>query len=836
MATASRLLTRLTRLTRPVTRTVTLALAALIASMVVLTGLQLVTQNQAHAAVPTGILNACDTNTSFPVPIAPPARDNYDGVPIDAKKTASPAGNKLEFNRVPWTTSPVAAYDGAGLKLFSFSTTVCSGSSVATMVETNIANTFLTYLTVLPTKILGAVLGFVFSTTLSDALIGGLSGAVNALQSNLFLRWAPLMVSAALVGILWNLARKRGQKFLSEFGWLVLVVAAIGGLVSPQGVGLVKNVNDYTSSITACATFAMTAGCDENGTMGSSSIESSMLESLATPTWGIASMGSRATQPLTEGSMQFVGRGDDPQVSDPGAGTPAIDIPKDAIPAVIAGKPTWGEAWRWTQTYTQAEMQAMAATPALRCDFAQSPSLADLSNPSSRYDGARKGELCWYKWVVRAALVSTIAQTDPTALGVITGVDDTRTSSVASGLGIMPLSVGIIAMGLMILLYQIELVGMFIIAPVVALVALKNPQAAHKWGQEVAGAVMKRIAVGVTAGIVLFFVQRITTAMAGSMPAGAGLLFGPLLTALVCILALIAGFMLFKKINGMLLSGAGLPEQDAAGDGLKKVASTAALGLAAATGGASAAGAGLRLKGAAAGLMRSGAVGGNAVRSGSRAGQRAGDHVRQQNAGGRDTTTPPTPQAPPAGAPVVGSPVVGGVGSATAWAGLTAHDPQARAETARTRQDAARARSALQHALDDVDRFNTTRTASERSRVGALVRGGMGQDAAEQQAMSEIRSHAERLQATVRSAENRVRKADDAAMIASDPEQRPRTEWAEIADQWARSTATVEDAATALGLDGNGRAAFERYRATIRIDPAGTPPVGQTNPEGEARP
>src|SRR5690606_37179413 len=150
----------------------------------------------------------------------------------------------------------------------------------------------------------------------------------------------------------------------------------------------------------------------------------------------------------------------------------------DLSPAARPGKPTWGEVWRWTQTYTSAELRLMDADPGARCSLhpQQSPGIHNVTNGPHNANHLDTDQLCSLKWLVRAGVIAELAERAPDALSAIRGEGNGRiTTALASG-GVLPLALGIGVLAAWVLVLQLELVLLVIAAPVAGLFALRDPR------------------------------------------------------------------------------------------------------------------------------------------------------------------------------------------------------------------------------------------------------------------------------------------------------------------------------------------------------------------------
>ena len=245
----------------------------------------------------------CKSDQSFPAPL-PAGNTNATAPAVQTTAVGSPNGT----TQLAWVSAqgyPTgAAYEGGGLSWYTFGT---SCADFSTNGVTMIANFLFSIFAEFPARILGLVVLLVFSfgTLIADALIGdgtpshmGLIGPlVNQMHQNIFLGYAPLFVAITMVVALWNIARRRTQKGVSDFGWLMGVIVAMGILASPSGIALLRTTNDATQQATVCAVFAVSGACDQTAGLSMSDnrkLANSMVETLDSPIWAAGALGGLA--------------------------------------------------------------------------------------------------------------------------------------------------------------------------------------------------------------------------------------------------------------------------------------------------------------------------------------------------------------------------------------------------------------------------------------------------------------------------------------------------------------------------------------------------------------
>ncbi len=806
------------------------------------------------------IWDFCKADQSFAAPLAAGST-----LPNAPKAQTTAVGSPNATIPLAWVSAqgytPGAAYQGGGMTWFTFGTSCADFSQNGT---TMIANFLFSIFAEFPARILGLVvlLVFNFGTLITNLIIGdgtpqnlGLVGpVVSQMHQNIFVGYAPLFIALTMIVALWNVARRRVQKGVGDFGWLMGVIICMGILASPSGTALLRTVNEATQEATVCAVFAVSGACDQNGSMSSlKDLSNSMVETLDAPIWAAGALGTLANAPFADKNgnqltqITFQAHDGAPNIhSDNRAGNGwqiTVPIPADAIPASGAHR-TFGDVWRWTQTYTSAEMAAMRDNPALACGRDNSPDVTALSKSSgTNMDlGSISGELCAYKWIVRAAVVSYIAQTYPASYGEMAGQGTMRVSAGMSGLGVLPLATGISIIGFMTLFYMLELIFLFLISPLVGLLSLRNPNVAKKWSGQIGAALVKRVAAGLVLGLILWMVGNLEAGILTLTTVGDGLTMVPpwvfpFITAIICFLSMIVGFIMLGKIRDMILGGMHLPEGDAGESFAKKAIG---IGTAAASG-ALAAGSGLRLMGAGQALMRSGAVGGDAIRHGFTAGDRAGRSVKAGQARGVDEqkrvaaerkaqaeaqraarreppTLPGGVRVPPAAGRSRPGPERGAPAEAhEAWADLhqTAAARARRDEELRPHREArANAAADLRRAEEAMREFQAASDGLVQRRTADAVAGGEDPTLARKRAEESVADRAGELAASLQRARQTLGDADVHLQVA----QQTPSDWSAAADAHLRAGSSFEQAAQALHLDGQDVAVWQR--AADAVQPA----------------
>jgi hypothetical protein len=533
----------------------------------------MVTAQPANAA----IWDFCSADQTFAAPASAGGSQlgERDGTP------ATVGDRTVQWVRT--AEAPAAAYAGAGLKWTTFGAS-CADFEMSGM--TMLANFVYELAVLMPAQLLGIALQLVFMPDIANAIIGdgaakaGLIGPViERLHENFFLAWAPLIIGVALIGVMWGIARKRSSHAMGNFGWIMGVIVLVGLIASPDGLALTRKANQAVSEGTACLVFVFSGACSDDmnsGSTATNAFSSAMVESLAAGTWGAGALGSLATQDMTADAITFRAREGVPKIYEANTGDNALSvpIPRDAIPRAGADYPTWAEVWRWTQTYTRAEMAAMRDHPELRCAQPNSPPVNALSNRGDKdIERAHQtySELCVYKWIVRAAMVSEIATVHTGSFNDMAGsAGNTRLAAAASGVSVAVLSIGIGVAGAMVFVYQVLMIGLVLTAPVVGLAALKNPAIGRRWIGMLGVSFVKRLATGFTLGLMIFLISSVQVKFLESDMFGLArfpVYAAPFAGALVSIVCMVAAFLLLSRVRDLFAASAGLAEGDRTGDG-----------------------------------------------------------------------------------------------------------------------------------------------------------------------------------------------------------------------------------------------------------------------------
>ncbi|WP_146953125.1 hypothetical protein, partial [Cellulomonas soli] len=711
-------------------------------------------------AAQAGFLGICDADTTFPVPADPGG--TTDGITYSTV-SQTPAAAADDVDPKVYTVVIAATEQNTTLQQFAggglhWHAYAMSCMDAQPQIQGLVANWVYELVALWPMRVLGILMQLSFSTVIADALLGATGGLVSTLEASIWTKWSPIIMMAILAVAAIKVARGRGRQGLSSVVWMVGVSVVVTSALTGPGLDLVKSLNDYTRTITSCVTFATTgAGCSVSDSSSASLYADSMVESLASDVWATGALGDLAGDTPADtngGSWNLTVTSHD--------GTPDLDdqaevhIPTAAIPAKVAGSPTWAEVLRWTQTYTNAEVAAMNADPALQCTAApdQSPSSGEVTNLDDG-EGWEPGQLCSYKWLVRSAIVSELYNAHPQAYATFRGVTQQGWTAAIAGLGLLPLGIGIGVMGFMVFLYQVELVALFVVTPLVGLISLKSANAARKWAEMIGATLVKRIAVGFVLGLTIWLASLANSTFANAISGPDATLamprhIIPVAASMLTIGCMVVGFMLLKKVQGILLEGVELPTApgmaDSAMDKGKKLGKKALKLGVGATAGALGAGTGLRMTGAMRGMTRSGALGGTLGRV-TRAGDLAGVMRGQQTgrgtnaaAGGRGK---PADSGPQTGASRVDA-------AREALMSSPVFRPAGWADARAAQQQAGRARAAQEARVDEL---RTGRASGVAAMTQQGVAAGMDPTAAQARATAQWDAQIESELATLRTFE-----------------------------------------------------------------------------------
>ncbi len=829
-------------------------------AVAVLTTIALVAPGTAQAlGAPSGLNPLDEVCKPDQHMVIPEGGDNGTTSSTNRLTRYTASGDEAEgagFAVVTSVDAPSYRDPGDGLIFRGFGLSMCRDT--AATVTTTIGDTAWQLLAVWPAKLVGMALDWALSGALTTMMLDLVKAPMQALYDNVFLAWAPLVIGLTLVGIMFTVVRRRGRGF-GDFVWMVGVIAALGLLVSPAGIKALGTASRTVGQLATCATTAPLGGCDKGA-----SVSTTIVDTIMGRAWGAAALGDVGDQPIP-GRITL-----DEALKD---GVPDIRdgytvvIPTDAIPAGADGVVSYADTFRWTQAYTAAEATRIASDPAQRCSFRDHmPTIGDVTGKT--HGDVRPDELCSYKAVVRAAILSDLASDHPGAYASATGRGGAAIGAAMAALfGLLPMLIALACIAVVALLAEIRLVMLAVMSPIVGLGALRNPGVGKRWATELAATAVRRIAVGAALGLALALVSGVTWAMT-KLLAGNGALAGvaiarvapkllPTAIAITTGLLMVATVQVMRKLEEILMASAGLPE-GAAGEvvGSKgKRVTAAAVGATAGALGAP----GALLPGALAGLKRT--AGTTSVTRAARSGFGAGQGVaaRKNDAPTRDDgqrpdptrkpdpgpdktprRTPPRPVPPPLPpthddqpTPVNGTPGprAGDHQDADrAWDALTRVAPARAyrdAERAVAEAEIGRLRDALTDAQAQFDSYQA-RTRERAAELTAwLVRErGMAPLAAGEEALTQVARESDDLQHLVNGTRLAVRRAEDAMSAAANMP----TRYDIAADAWARSGAPIADAVQALGLATETEVkAFTAYVQMVRQE---APTPGPTDVHG----
>lgn len=848
----------LARLTHRAVRAVTVALLVVLAAIAALTILTIASPQTARAIDLNPIDNFCAADQHLYLPAGGDNGGTSESTVRELYKASGDPSEGDGFVTIGSIGAGAWREPGDGLSFATFGLSMCHDTPA--QVATTIGDTAWSLLAVWPAKIVGLGLDWALSGALSTILLGIIQAPLEALYGSVFLAWAPLVVALTTIGIMIGIARRRGRA-VGDFAWMITVLVLTGIIASPTGIAIATGATQAVGKAATCAATAPMGGCQD----GQGTISSTVVDTLLMQSWGAAALGDVADEPMPATiTLNEELKDTTPDIRD----SYTVTIPLEAIPAGTDGVVSYADTLRWTGVYTAAEATLMRSTPEYRCSVRDRlPTIGDVTGATHK--GLDPQQLCSYKALVRAALYSDLATSHPGSFASATGKSSAAMGAALSALfGLLPLLIGIALVALVALVAELELVSLFLSAPLVGLGALRSPAVGRRWATELAGSLVRRLSVGLALGIALWAVSAISVTMTkllageagGSTTAGVAITavapkLLPVAVAVVSALAMLGAFKLLTKLQGILLAGVGLPDAGGSGTGEERGRQVAAAAVGAAAGAVGAPG--NALKGAMAG-MRRGATSrgvGTAVMGGLAAGRGAGRRAGALDGGitsGRQGGQPSLESlaldrevrearaAAPAAAqqrpaPVVFPPTnVQDAASATtglvgpragdhentdqAWARLAGTVPARAHRADRDAQQAAdleRAAAALRDAQEAWEQH--TRTGTERAglRAEALVRQGMSEQEAEAKGIADVAREADELKRAV----NGARARHEQALTARELAGATPTRWQSAADRWARSTASLDDAAAALGLADEGdRESFATYRTMVRRD------------------
>lgn len=514
------------------------------------------------------------------VVLAPPAAAGFcdpdQTLPAVAGTGARGVTNQLvdgygDYVVVGYAGSDVHTYpNGLGMTFDAFGVSGCQINGVTVG-----ASKFLwSVLALAPLRAVGAILDWTVGGNIADALLDAAEPLIASLGTNVFGQFAPLVIMLSLIGVIIKIGRGRGQGW-GSLAWMVAVIAVVGVAMTPAGLKLAQDTNTVVANATKTVLLAP-LGTDTT----SGSISDALVENLVGQTWAQGLMGDLGSEPAPT-TLSFTENGDVPDIDSDWT----VQVPVEAIPAVTPGQPTWAEVWRWTSAYTTAESSRLGADATTRCSISgNSPETIDVSDPT--FDGLNHGEICTYKWVVRAALLSTLVEEYPEAYADISGHTNSGLEAGGTAAALIPALAMIAFLGVSVLMAEAKMVLWFLTTPVVGLAALRDVEAGRRWGQRLAGSVVQRISTALTMGmaiLLLGLVQRMVDETTTPVS------LKPIVVGVLGVVVALAARKVGSEILGLFEQAVGLPASggpdgnrvlDAAGGALKG-AGMAALGGAA---------------------------------------------------------------------------------------------------------------------------------------------------------------------------------------------------------------------------------------------------------------
>ncbi len=835
-------------------RAATWTTMAVLLAVGLLTAIALVAPGTARAGMASGlnpIDNFCKNNQSLYLPSGADNGTSNESNRISRFTASGDAAEGTGFTVATGVGGARWRDPGDGLIFETFGLSMCDDASAKA--TAHLGDAAWQMVAVWPARLVGMILDWALSGALSSMLLGLIAAPLDALYRHTFLSWAPLLIGLGLITIMFNVARRRGRG-MSDFAWMVGVVVVTAALASPAGIQLARTATEAVGSAATCAATDPMGGCKD----GEGSVSTTVIDGLLAQTWGASVLGDLADEPIPSTiTLNEQLKDSTPDIRD----GYAVTIPVDAIPAGPDGVVSYAEALRWTNAYTVAESTRMASKDgaSARCTFRDRlPSIGDVTGKT--HGDLSMDALCSYKGMVRAAIYSDLATSHPGAYASATGKSSPAIAAVAGaafGLTILMVAVGLIA--IVGLLSELELVFLVLSAPIVGLGALRSPTVGRRWGTEVVASMVRRFAVGVTVGIVLWAVAALTTAMTAALSgkgtttglAGAGIAtvapkFVPVAVTIAAVIAGVAAFMLLRKLQAIMLAGVGVQGTTVDDQVAQRGRQLGAMAVGAAAG-TIAAPADV-IGGMVAGGRRGARAGGSPVKAavgGWSAGVRKnkaalaaathGDDKPTRDATDRNRPdgdapiapprTPPRPVPPPLPPTHDDQPTVTAArpgpragddqDADRGWDALRTVAPARAyrdAEKAAAEADLDRLQRALNDARDAYDEYQRHGSRRIQELTAWFVRErGMDNAQAEREAMAKFAQEVDDHTKRVNGARLAVRRAEDAITAAKDTP----TQWDRAADAWARSGAPLTQAAAALGLA--TEAELQAYTSYVRM-------------------
>lgn len=519
---------------------------------------------------------------------------------------------------------------GAGMRWTSFGLTMCGDlPHQANLQNANMLQDVV--LTML--QGMGAALTWLLSGGVTDFLLGQMGGVVTFLHKNVFLAYAPIVVMFTLLTAVLRGARRGSSKIpLSALAWAIVVTTIASALSTPLGLQAAKGLSDQVGEV-ARRGAASAAGLDVSST---TSISTGLIDSIVAATWSHGVLGDLADQPAPT-TLTMVTPSSVPDISD----TWTISLNPAAIPAAKPGSPTYGELWRWTQAFTSSESAYMRDHTEYRCKIAgASPATAVLSSLSQTE--VDNQTFCYSKWAIHTALLSMLKNDNPAAYDQARGSTSENFKASLAEVGAIPAVLGLMIIASLALIAEAEFALLMLVGWVFyCLMALRDPAALKRFGEQVTAALVRRVAIGVVVGAAVAVLGRLAGFLADTWAASpwlsAGLL--PLTESLLGFVILIAAYQALGRVGDALHSAIAVEKADdgPVTKGARRVG-LAAVSAAAGAVGAAGGGAGAMLRGAAAGVGKSAlskrgstSIGG-AVTTGAAGGRRAAHEQRMEAA------------------------------------------------------------------------------------------------------------------------------------------------------------------------------------------------------------
>lgn len=483
----------------------------------------------AHA----GLLDICDQKFEFSAPVDSNGTYGADNPNVDGVNV-SPAGGYAGLGTID------QAYGLSGYFWQDSGYSFCSDSA-RNPLTTGVGNLLLSML-VSAGQALQGMISFGFSNAIFEILLGDngvLTSIMRTFHERFWGTWGNFIILISLIYILWSLFAKGLKDAMVKFLWTSAVAAVIASFgTNTWLLGFADWTTDVRTGLAADAATTFTPGghCDE-GVSSAECVSVTISSGVVGPVWAYGAAGSQAdAQPVwavsdSNATGERVG-GDtvyykaDNNMDPDGKNLKAVVLPAAGVVPTTNpdGNPSVAEYLRWTQTYTAAETAALKLDErkSLRCSALNAPKPGDLDKSE------HEGELCYYKWKVRVALLYGLAASNPSAYQAASGFlgADFRIQGALLSLpvGLATIS-GASFMGIHLGVLQAEF-AILIIAVVVALIASmlrSSPRTMADWLGALGMNTIKAILVAFMLTALIIFSSMVREGILGLFQPGGAL-------------------------------------------------------------------------------------------------------------------------------------------------------------------------------------------------------------------------------------------------------------------------------------------------------------------------